>query len=59
MITPATANDALAALRAIEHLREARKLLKGIGAKRAVDKVRRALKSAEGAERHVQRRRFV
>lgn len=58
-MTPTTAHDALAALRAIEHLREARKLLKGIGAKRAVQKVRRALKSAEGAERHVQRRRYL
>ncbi|WP_164898776.1 hypothetical protein [Mesorhizobium sp. M7A.F.Ca.MR.362.00.0.0] len=58
-MTPTTAHDALAALRAIEHLRAARKLLKQVGAKRAVQKVRQALKSAEGAERHVQRRRSL
>lgn len=37
---------------AIQKLREARDLLKAAGATRAVDKVRQALKSAEGAERH-------
>jgi hypothetical protein len=39
-------------------LREARDLLKGAGAKRATDKVRLALKSAEGAERHTSRIEF-
>ncbi|ESY35715.1 hypothetical protein NKK48_30235 [Mesorhizobium sp. C386A] len=58
-MTPATAHDALAALRAVQHLREARNLLKQIGAKKAVQKVRQAMKSAEGAERHVQRRRSL
>ncbi|MCK9987764.1 MAG: hypothetical protein AzoDbin1_04236 [Azoarcus sp.] len=37
---------------AIGKLREARDLLNAAGATRAVEKVRSALKSAEGAERH-------
>lgn len=40
---------------AIEHLREARKLLAEVGARKSVDRVRHALKSAEGAERHAWR----
>lgn len=39
--------------RALDHLRYARDLLKALGATRALDKVRRALKSAEGADRHL------
>lgn len=38
---------------AIEHLRIARNMLAGCGARKAADKVRRAMKSAEGAQRHV------
>jgi len=37
---------------AISKLREARELLKAAGAMQAANKVRHALKSAEGAERH-------
>jgi hypothetical protein len=40
---------------AITKLREARDLFRKVGATRAADKVRRALKSAEGAERHASR----
>jgi hypothetical protein len=43
---------------AIVKLRQARELLKKAGATRASDKVRRALKSAEGAERHTSRIAF-
>ena len=39
---------------AIEDLKSARELLKRAGASNAVDMVRRALKSAEGAGRHAQ-----
>lgn len=37
---------------AIKHLRDARRLLRQSGARRAADYVGRAIKSAEGAERH-------
>jgi hypothetical protein len=40
---------------AIHHLRIARDLLRKVGAKKSVDRVRHALKSAEGAERHAGR----
>lgn len=43
---------------AVVILREARALLVLAGATRAADKVRRALKSAEGARRHVQHRQM-
>lgn len=39
---------------AIQHLRQARELLKVAGATRATDKVRAALSSAAGAERHAE-----
>lgn len=38
---------------AVEHLRIARNLLAGLGAQKALEKVRLALKSAAGAQRHV------
>lgn len=40
---------------AVEHLRQARNLLTEAGATKAVEKVRSALKSAEGAVRHAAR----
>jgi len=40
---------------AINYLRLARNLLVAVGAKKSADRVRHALKSAEGAERHAQR----
>lgn len=40
---------------AIGHLRAARDLLKDAGAARTVDRVRLAITSAGGAQRHVQR----
>jgi hypothetical protein len=43
---------------AIIKLREAGDLLKGADANRATDRVRLALKSAEGAERHTARIEF-
>lgn len=39
---------------AIQHLRDARALLVSAGAKRAVARVRLAITSAEGAQRHAQ-----
>lgn len=47
-----TGDPAVMVQNAIGKLREARSLLKAAGATRAVEKVRSALKSAEGAERH-------
>jgi hypothetical protein len=38
---------------AVEHLRIARNLLADMGAQKAADRVRHALKSAEGAQRHI------
>jgi hypothetical protein len=40
---------------ALFHLRTARDLLRRVGAKKSLDRVRHALKSAEGAERHAYR----
>jgi hypothetical protein len=40
---------------AIGKLREARELVKGAGAERAADSIRRAIKSTEGAARHASR----
>ena len=40
---------------AISYLKRARKLLKQVGAIKTLSRVRKALKSAEGAERHVLR----
>lgn len=40
------------------YLRRARDLLARAGAKRAADKVRLALKSAEGAQRHAKSKRY-
>jgi len=40
---------------AITELRNTRKMLRGVGAKRAAAAVARALKSAEGAQRHAER----
>lgn len=45
--------------RAIKLLRAARDELKDAQCPRATDKVRRALKSAEGAERHVRHRHLI
>lgn len=55
-IKPATLRDVQSVQRATELLREARDLLKSAGAGQSVEKVRSAIKSAEGAERHVARR---
>jgi hypothetical protein len=43
---------------AIVKLRQARDLLKRAGVRRTVDKIRRVLNSAEGAERHTARLKF-
>lgn len=56
-IKPATAADVEAVGIACAMLREARNLLTRAGASRSADRVRRALKSAEGAGRHVAHRR--
>ena len=41
--------------RAIEHMKDARDLLVDAEARHAADAVRRALKSADGAQRHARR----
>lgn len=56
--TPATDTNEARIRRACDHLREARDLLRAAGAPRATDKVRKALKSAEGAERNASVRRW-
>jgi hypothetical protein len=43
---------------ALSHLRIARDLLKVADAPKATDKVRHAMKSAEGAERHARLERY-
>lgn len=49
----ATGEERAARVRwAIEHLRQARELLKAAGATKATERVRRAITSAEGARRH-------
>jgi len=47
--------DRVCARAAVRSLRDARDYLRAIGARRSLEKVRRALKSAEGALRHVER----
>ena len=55
-IKPANVVDQATIAEAIGALREARTLLRWAGAERARKAAARALKSAEGARRHVQRR---
>jgi hypothetical protein len=55
-IKPATGGDKAAIAEAIGSLRDARTLLRKAGADRACKAATRALKSAEGARRHVQHR---
>ena len=55
-ITPASPADAAAITTALDHLRAARRLLRGAGALRAARAVARSMKSTEGAERHVRHR---
>lgn len=56
MLKPLSYAEARKVGQALQNLRDARDLLASIGAQRAADKVRGALKSAEGAERHAERR---
>lgn len=55
-IRPATEQDATAILTSIDCLQEARNLLRQAGASKAARAVATAMKSAEGAERHVRHR---
>lgn len=55
-LTPATARDVSNVLDALEHLRAARRLLSAADCPAALPKVASAIKSTEGALRHVQRR---
>jgi len=55
-IRAATAADRETVVAAIDHLRAARNLLSQSGAPRATAAVRRALRSAEGAARHLDHR---
>jgi hypothetical protein len=50
-----TEGDVMRAALAVDALREARDWFKGLGSKKTLEKVRRALKSAEGAQRHINR----
>ena len=56
MLKRATVEQVLAVGKALFHLRLARDHLQFAEADRATDKVRDALKSAEGARRHIHRR---
>lgn len=55
-IRPADNADVASITAAILLLRQARDLLRDAGARRTVKRVREALSSAEGAERHVRHR---
>lgn len=55
-VQPITAQQLTQIEAAVSRLREARGLLRDAGANRAADYVARALKSAEGAQRHAERR---
>jgi hypothetical protein len=55
-LKPATRADVDHVRLAIHHLQVARDLLRQAGATAALSRVRAALKSAEGAQRHVERR---
>lgn len=55
-ITPATEADVSAITSSLQFLRKARTALRGAGARTAARAVDRALKSAEGAQRHARHR---
>lgn len=55
-LQPASYADVRTAQQALEHLRFARDLLASVGAKKAAQRVRRAVASTDGAVRHIQRR---
>ena len=55
-LTPAGSADVQRVRRALTLLREARDLLRQAGAARTVERVQAAIKSADGAVRHVERR---
>ncbi|WP_159872812.1 hypothetical protein [Novosphingobium sp. 9U] len=55
-IKPATVSDGHTITMSIEHLRQARILLRKAGAVKAVAAVNKAMRSADGAARHVQHR---
>lgn len=55
---PANHHDVVLVMAAIDQLRAARINLKDAGATRAVERVRKAIASAEGALRHVHHRKM-
>ena len=55
-IKPATQDDVAKVARAVLLICEARDLLREAGSNKAADKAQSALKSAEGAKRHVEHR---
>lgn len=55
-IKPATESDVLSINAAVDQLRRARNLLANAGATKAAAATRRAIKSADGARRHVTHR---
>ncbi|WP_315792296.1 MULTISPECIES: hypothetical protein [unclassified Bradyrhizobium] len=57
LITRASLEQEFALSRALQLLRRARDLVASADAPKAADKVRSALKSVEGAQRHMNRRR--
>lgn len=55
---PATADDERAVVEAVAHLRAALGLLSSAGSARTCERVRAAIRSADGARRHVGHRRL-
>lgn len=56
-LRPALPGDVTKTRLALLHLRSARELLAEVGAPKALERVRLAIASAEGAVRHAERRR--
>jgi hypothetical protein len=58
-LKPATAMDVHSVELAIYHLKQARDAFKRADCPQSLRRVRAALRSAQGAQRHVDRRKFV
>lgn len=55
-LAPAKGMESICLVYAIDHLRRARHAMAGADCPKAMAAIRRALRSAEGAERHMRRR---
>jgi len=58
-LKPATVQDCIDAENACTSLAQVRDLFKALGCPRTTTAIRKALKSAEGAVRHLETRRFL